>query len=389
MTLANPLQVSLLRKASGPRLVSGDSVWVWYEGQLLNGTRFDANYNFSSFTAVPNRSEFNFRLGVGQVIQGWDQALLNRQVGEVLELTIPANLAYGASGAGALIPPNATLRFKVEILARRSSGSTAIEGQTFTNLGINSSGFTGRLGQVQAYKIGLDQADQLDGGALADLLVGLDGNDRIIGGSGADILVGGNGNDQLEGGAGDDYLEGGPGSDTATYGAANNRLNLALSGPQASGEGSDTLMGIENINAGAGDDGITGNQGPNSLNGGAGRDVLTGGGGQDRLTGADGADTFLYSLLTDSRPGSTNRDILTDFNGSQGDRIDLSALDASSTLPGNQAFTYIGALPFSGRAGEVRFAAGLLQINTTADSLADMEITLTGVSSFLSGHLIA
>jgi hypothetical protein len=389
MTATNALEISVLRRSTGERLGVGDRIWVWYEGTLADGTPFDANYKFSNFSAVPNRTEFSFTLGIGQVIKGWDQALQNRQIGEVLELTIPSELAYGSSGAGSLIPPNATLRFKVEILAKRSPGSSVISSLTLANLGVDASRFQQQLGQIQDYKVGLDLGDSLTGGALRDLLLGLDGNDNLQGGNEADILVGGNGHDLLEGGIGDDVLDGCAGSDTAVYGSANNIVRLAVVGSQQTGEGIDTLIAIENVSAGAGDDVITGNALRNSLNGGIGRDILNGGGGRDQLTGGADADTFLYTLPSQSQAGAGFRDIISDFNGPTGDRIDLSALDASSIASGNQAFSYIGARPFSGTAGEVRFAAGLLQLNTDADRLANMEIELPGVMTFARQYFIA
>ncbi|MCX5966844.1 MAG: FKBP-type peptidyl-prolyl cis-trans isomerase [Cyanobacteria bacterium] len=389
MTATNALQISVLRRSTGERLAIGDQIWVWYEGTLVDGTPFDANYKFSSFNPVPNRTEFSFTLGVGQVIKGWDQALQNRQIGEVLELTIPSELAYGSSGTGSLIPPNATLRFKVEIVAKRSPGSSVISGLTLANLGIDASRFQQQLGLIQAYKVGLDLGDSLTGGALRDLLLGLDGNDSLKGGNEADLLVAGNGNDQLEGGVGDDVLDGGAGSDTAVYGAANNTVRLSVTGPQQTGEGRDTLIAIENVSAGGGNDAITGNALSNTLNGGIGRDILDGGDGRDQLIGGADADTFLYTLPSQSRAGSGFRDTISDFNGASGDKINLSALDASSTAIGNQAFTYIGAQLFSGTAGEVRFAAGLLQLNTDADRLANMEIELSNVSIFAKEYFIA
>ena len=103
---------------------------VWYEGSLADGTIFDGNYDFKSFTyALPPyfqnnqgfltqpRQPFEFKLGAGTVIQGWEKGLLGRRLGEVVELTIPWKLAYGEEGAGELIPPRADLTFKVEVLA--------------------------------------------------------------------------------------------------------------------------------------------------------------------------------------------------------------------------------------------------------------------------------
>lgn len=387
MTTAT-VQTRVLRTASGPPLAAGDFVWVWYEGRLLDGQLFDSNYSFASFNPISGRTEFRFRLGVGEVIRGWDQALLNRRLGEVLELTIPAELAYGSRGSGTLIPPNAPLRFKVEILARFALGDSRVTGLTFADLGVDTRGFQQALSGDEAIKVGLDSGDTINGGPLADLLLGLRGNDRLWGDVGADILVGGIGNDQLEGGQGDDIYDGGAGQDTAVFGAANNTVRLAVVGPQATGEGSDTLISIENVIGGAGNDRISGNASGNRLDGGLGQDILSGGGAQDVLTGGGGADTFLYSLASDSLAGRSTRDTITDFNGAAGDRINLAALDAWSPIAGRQRFRFIKAQPFSGNAGEVRYSAGLLQINTDADALAEMEIALSGVTTLPGQFLI-
>jgi Ca2+-binding RTX toxin-like protein len=117
-------------------------------------------------------------------------------------------------------------------------------------------------------------------------------------------------------------------------------------------------------------------------------DLVTGLGSSDRLTGGKGKDRFIYNAISDSRPGSENRDVITDFTGEEGDRIDLKAIDAYTKTPGNQAFTYIGSAGFTGNKGEVRFSGGVLQMNTGTDKVADMEIALTGVTAFQSSYLI-
>ena len=100
------LQYKVLKEGSGVVPGASDKVEVHYEGRLLDGTVFDSSYK---------RGE-PIVLGVGQVIKGWTEALQLMKVGSKYQLYIPAELAYGASGAGENIPPYAMLIFDVELL---------------------------------------------------------------------------------------------------------------------------------------------------------------------------------------------------------------------------------------------------------------------------------
>lgn len=101
------LKIEDLRKGDGAVAAPGDNLTMNYRGTLLSGKEFDASYG---------REPFQFQLGGGQVIKGWDEGIKGMKVGGKRKLTIPASLGYGDQGAGADIPPGATLVFEVELL---------------------------------------------------------------------------------------------------------------------------------------------------------------------------------------------------------------------------------------------------------------------------------
>jgi peptidylprolyl isomerase len=102
------LKIEDLSVGSGEKAVVGKTVVVNYVGRLANGVQFDTSCK---------KSPFEFKLGQGQVIEGFDQGIADMKVGGIRRIIIPSSLGYGAAGAGDAIPPNAVLVFDVELMA--------------------------------------------------------------------------------------------------------------------------------------------------------------------------------------------------------------------------------------------------------------------------------
>lgn len=245
---------------------------------------------------------------------------------------------------------------------------------------------------------GGDNGDRIYGGIGDDRIYGDDGNDYLFGNAGIDRISGGIGNDRISGDADDDALYGGDGDDTVSGGDGVDRISGGvgqdiLNGDAAAdtisgedgndiisgGEGNDTLSGAngdDGFYGGNGDDAINGGAGNDVLNGEAGNDRLTGDAGRDTLSGGNGADTFAYRSTADSTLSSTGRDIITSFSRTDGDSIDLSAIDANSKASGNQAFAFISTSGFHKIAGELRYA------KASGDTFVYGDVNGDGVAEF-------
>lgn len=242
-----------------------------------------------------------------------------------------------------------------------------IDSDSFPNLFIDGTSFSLRSDQSPLSNGNVLGLLQMALGG-ADTVTGSQSNDTINAFGGNDVIDGRNGTDKLIGAAGDDRLLG--------------------------GNGADVLIGD------AGNDLLFGGAGSDDLRGGAGDDVYNGGAGRDFLRGDAGADRFDFDQAADSGVAPANRDILTFFNRSQGDRIDLSTIDANtrSTAPGNQRFEFIGTADFTGNAddpqqrGEIRVVDTGSDIRVIGDvdgnGVADLEILVKGIELIGAGDFI-
>jgi Ca2+-binding RTX toxin-like protein len=180
------------------------------------------------------------------------------------------------------------------------------------------------------------------------------------------------------------------------------KVTLALTGMQTTGFGHEALISIENLIGGSFDDRLQGNIANNRLTGGAGadtllggngNDVLLGGLGQDTLRGGSGADIFKFNTAGETAANS-RRDVIADFNVSEGDTLDLLGIDANLTVVGNQTFR---ALEQGGRFSGVFTSTSSLYFDQTthilygnndADNAADFSIRLIGVDKLSATAVI-
>ncbi|WP_156503022.1 M10 family metallopeptidase C-terminal domain-containing protein, partial [Tistrella mobilis] len=199
-------------------------------------------------------------------------------------------------------------------------------------------------------------------------------------------------NDVLRGRAGADRLEGGDGLDTVSYTDAASAIHASLAqqtGTLGDAAG-DALLSIENIDGSTFDDILEGDGGDNVLRGLGGDDVIVGHQGRDILTGDTGADHFTYLTATDSQIGASDR--ITDFNVSEGDRIDISQMEPPDGGDGWDTFTFVGTGGYTGTSGEVRLAMSsiglVVYLDVDGDRQSDASIILVGVTGVTAADFI-
>ncbi len=244
--------------------------------------------------------------------------------------------------------------------------------------------------------------------------VNLLGGGTAFGGNGIDILIAYTDASVLDGGAGADNLSSVGTQAVVSYASASDGIgvtvNLAMGTGQFGDAAGDTLFSIQNLIGSAYGDTLIGNANINKINGGAGDDILRGAGGVgDQLTGGLGADTFVFSneyMTVGGSPFTPAILVVLDFNHAEGDRIDLSEIDATVSFqgPGDQAFDFIGESEFHFDSippptdhwrtfGEVRYgidaATNTTEVQFRIGNITDFEgFVLTKIYTFeLSGQI--
>jgi hypothetical protein len=171
-------------------------------------------------------------------------------------------------------------------------------------------------------------------------------------------------------------------------------LNLSLVGAgniNGSGDRSANILsgnrGKNSLDGREGNDSIFGGDGDDKLVGGEGRDRLTGGAGRDELGGGRGSDVFIFGSGDTGKTAGT-RDRILDFSAKEGDKIDLSAIDANSVKSGDQSFAFVGTKAFSGKAGELALHGTFLEGDVNGDRIADFQIDMGSTTNLNSTDFV-
>lgn len=229
--------------------------------------------------------------------------------------------------------------------------------------------------------------DTINGNLGTDTIDGGDGNDSLFGGKDNDYLLGGNDSDFIDTGLGDDTANGNLGSDTLYGRDGNDNLYGGKDDDFVyGGEGNDFIIGgfgIDIVTGDNGNDSLYGGKDNDDINAGAGNDLIDGGYGADTMIGGSGADTFVTNFAE-----LNILDVISDFNQSDFDLINLSPMDADSNTNGDQAFTFIGNSAFSNQAGQLNFIANILSGDVNGDNIADFTIQINGISTLFNQDFI-
>lgn len=334
----------------------------------------------------PGTLQDGMRLTLGTGRDLIDLSGLNTNLRPIENRLVVTDFATGAGGDTVELSTTFRLGREVEALELTGAGRIDATGNELDNA------LTGN-----------DAANRLSGALGDDVLTGGAGNDNLIGGAGADRMIGGTGDDDYSVNDTRDVVVelAGEGIDTVRTGVdlvlAEHVEDLVMGGGARVGTGngsgnriigsggSDTIAGLggnDVLIGGIGNDVITGGDRADQLIGGAGFDVMTGGAGADLFRFGEG-DLLLSRSFADR---------ITDFSRAEGDRVRLIEVDADRTAEGDQAFRWIGAGAFTGRAGELRFDAAqgntFIHGDTDGDGLADFFVRLDGVVSLVMADIV-
>ena len=314
------------------------------QGGSINNTELTIFARGGADTIILNRTDdFGGRNQV-DAGKGNDSVVNMKEDGNVILLGA-GNDTYVGTGFGSFANERADI-------VKAGSGNDKIAVSTF------KSSYFGESGKDSFFSVG--QQNTFHGGSGIDSIsyIARD-DDNVLGGSGVAIDLG---------------------AGLAQTGA--NRFERLISIENAAGTAvADAIAGsgVGNVLRGLGGD--------DEIAGRGGNDVLVGGRGMDLLQGDSGADRFDFNGRLESAVGA-RRDVILDFDRSEGDRVDLRDIDADAGRGGNQAFDFIGANGFSGTAGELRFSDGIVAGDTNGDGAADFEIALSGLTSAFRGDFL-
>ena len=271
-------------------------------------------------------------------------------------------------------------------------GADAMDG----GLGVDTLSYVGST----AVTVNLTTNTVSGGHATGDTILGFE---NVLGSAYADNIMGNALANTITGGAGADTLNGSTGLDTLSYEGSNAGVTASLTTNTTSGGhgAGDVISNFENLLGSSLADNfigsavanvLTGGSGNDSMDGAAGNDTLRGGIGADQTTGGLGLDTFIWDDGEFGAMTTTGADRIVDFSTAQGDKINLSLVDANTTTTADNAFTFIGAAAFSNVAGQLRYEVQgtntIVMGDQDGNGAADFWIRLDGVVVPVAGNFV-
>jgi Ca2+-binding RTX toxin-like protein len=356
-----------------------------------------------SYTLTPEVENLTLAMGAG-ALSGFgnarDNTIVGNESGNVLHGRRGADVLDGREGGDTMVGGLDDDTYFVDdatdvVTEHAGEGTDQVYAMVTHQLASHVENLTLAAGSAALDGTGNGRDNVITGNELGNVLSGRGGIDTLVGGDGRDTLDGGAGADTMIGGGDDDTYIVSESADVVTEEVGEGYDVVQASRSYSLAAGSEIEALVTPDEAGFLFIDLTGNEFDNWISGNAGQNIIMGGLGRDEMYGRDGGDTFVWASVTETGQDSLGADVIGGFDGSQGDRIDLSLIDADETIEGVQGFTFLGEIDSGGdfdAPGQFGYwtngVDAYLRLNTDADPGHDAVIWLRNTTVVDAGSFV-